>query len=234
MSLTRSEPLTAALLCRTVPLLRGIGEEAVQEIIPDVRERHYRKGELILLQGDSGDEIYFILSGSVHIFSFELNKKMTYVTLGAGEFFGEMALIHPQQVRSASAEAATGTRLALLKRNCFEQFIAHSPRLVLLMLDDIMERLRQANRHIYDLTFLSVKLRVVKHLLQVMEQQADSAVPEHIQMTHQELADRVGAVRETVTKVLQQLQELQLLETGSRVLRITDREGLRALLHDRE
>lgn len=233
MSSNRMEPLTAALLCRTVPLLRGIGEEAVQAILPDIRERHYRKGELIILQGDTGDEIYFIISGAVHIFSFEISKKINYVTLGAGDFFGEMAMINPQQVRSASAEAAAGTRLALLKRSCFERFIASSPRLVLLMLDDIMERLRQANRHIYDMTFLSVKLRTVKHLLQLLKQQEGSALPGRIRITHQELADMVGAVRETVTKVLQELQDQGLLETGSRVLTITDQARLQALLGDR-
>lgn len=113
---------------------------------------------------------------------------------------GEMALMKPGLVRSATAETLTPTRLYALRRTDFQTLIEQDRNLAFHLLDYTMERLRRANRQIFDLTFLNVKIRTIKRLLYLSEEFGGSHIP--VKITHQQLADMVGAARETVSKVL--------------------------------
>lgn len=73
-----------------------------------------------------------------------------------------------------------------------------------------MERLRKANEQIYDLSFLGVRSRILKSIIRLSEQygvHTNEGILLDIKLTHQQLANMVGTVRESVTKVLQELQE---------------------------
>ena len=204
----------------------------LERIVPLMFVKKLRKGEMIFLEGDEGEEIYFIGSGAVSIYTFDKSKKVTLAFLREGEYFGEMALMKPGLVRSATAETVMPTRLYGLRRIDFQTLIEQDRNLAFHLLDYTMERLRRANQQIYDLTFLSVKTRIIKRLLHLAEGYGGSRIP--VKMTHQQLADMVGAVRETVSKVLQELQDQGLIEIRDKMVRLPDPRALeRTLLEDR-
>jgi CRP/FNR family cyclic AMP-dependent transcriptional regulator len=183
------------------------------------------------IEGDEGDEIYFIGIGAVGIYTFDRSKKVTLAFLREGDYFGEMALMKPGLVRSATAETLRQSRLYALRRADFRTLIEHDRQLAYHLLDYTMERLRKANQQIYDLTFLSVRTRIIKRLLYLTEEYGGTQIP--VKITHQQMADMVGAVRETVSKVLQDLQDEGLIQIRDKMIPLPDAKALgRKLLEE--
>jgi CRP/FNR family cyclic AMP-dependent transcriptional regulator len=184
-------PIDSLKLKASIPFFREIESALFERLVPYMHQKTYRKGELIFLEGDQGNEIYFIGSGSISIYSFDKSKKVILAFLGVGEYFGEMALMKPGVVRSATAECLMSTRLYILRRNDFLQLIEHDRNITIHLLDYTMERLRRANQQIYDLTFLNVRSRIIKKLLFMMESYPDVNSNEYIipvKITHQQIA----------------------------------------------
>lgn len=227
--------IDTALLRATVPLFREIEPEVLDKIIPFMSEKTYKKGAIIFLEGDEGDEIYFIRSGAVHIYSFDGMKRVILAHLQEGDYFGEMALIKPGLYRSATAETIQATKLYALRRTDFQKLLIANPGLALHLLDDSMERLRRANQQIYDLTFLNVRTRIMKRLVRLGEDygtQTPDGVLIGLKVTHQQMAEMVGAVRETVTKVLIELQEAGLINIQRKMILLPDPERLAKALQE--
>jgi CRP/FNR family transcriptional regulator, cyclic AMP receptor protein len=96
-----------------------------------------------------------------------------------------------------------------------------------------MDRLRKANQHIYDLTFLNVRSRIIKKLLLLAnnystQETNDFIIP--VKITHQQIAEMVGAVRETVSKVLQELQDEGLILIQDKLIHLQDLKLLRSMI----
>ncbi len=224
-------PVDRQKLQASIPFFREIDPDLLDRMTPYIHQKSYRKGELIFLEGDHGNEIYFIGNGSVSIYTFDKSKKVILAFLREGEYFGEMALMKPGLVRSATAECLAKTKLYILRRNDFQLLIEHDRNIAFHLLDYTMERLRRANQQIYDLTFLNVRTRIIKRLLALAEQSSTEngnewTIPYKI--THQQLAEMVGAVRETVSKVLQELQDEEAIQIQDKLIRLVDPAGLRA------
>lgn len=221
-------PIDSSKLRMSIPFFRDIEPALLERIIPLMFIKKLRKGEIIFLEGDVGDEIYFIGSGAVSIHTFDKAKKVTLAFLREGEYFGEMALMKPGLVRSATAETLMPTRLYALRRVDFQTLIEQDRHLAFHLLDYTMERLRKANQQIYDLTFLNVRTRIIKKLLHLVDEYGGNQIP--VKITHQQLADMVGAVRETVSKVLQEFQDQGLIEIRDKMIRLTDPKTLESKL----
>ncbi|AGA59199.1 Transcriptional regulator, Crp/Fnr family [Thermobacillus xylanilyticus] len=221
--------IDAARLRSAIPFFREMDPEVTESLAPYLTERTFKKGTVIFVEGDEGDDVYFIRSGAVQIYTFDGTKKVMLAYLRDGDYFGEMAMMKPGAQRSASAEAAQLTKVYALKRNVFERLILDHPRLALYLLDDTMERLRKANQQIYDLTFLNVRTRIMKRLLR-LAQENGTETPEGlligIKVTHQQIAEMVGAVRETVTKVFNELQEEGLIVIRQKMILLPNPELL--------
>lgn len=219
----------------SIPFFRDIEPALLDRMVPYMHKKTYRKGQLIFLEGEPGHEIYFIGSGSISIHTLDRSKKVILAILHEGEYFGEMALMKPGLVRSATAECLTQTKLYILRRSDFQLLIESDRNLAFHLLDYTMERLRRANQQIYDLTFLSVRARIIKRLLYLAESyssdgQGPFTIP--VKITHQQMAEMVGAVRETVSKILLELQDEGLIRIHDRLIRLLDFALLRRKLED--
>jgi len=227
--------IDAARLRATIPFFKEIAPDVLDHIIPFMYEKTFKKGSIIFFEGDEGDEIFFIRSGAVNIHSFDGVKKVILAFLQEGDYFGEMALIKPGLYRSATAETTQLTRLYTLRRNDFEKLIMDNPTLAFHLLGDTMERLRRANQQIYDLTFLNVRTRIVKRLIRLSEEfgaTTPQGVRIELKITHQQMAEMVGAVRETVTKVLLELQESGLIRIRDKKILLPDPDLLERKLRE--
>ena len=213
--------IDAERLRTTIPFFREVDMEALGSLVPMMSERTFKKGAVIFFEGDEGEDVFFIRSGAVQIYTFDGTKKVILAILRDGDYFGEMAMIKPGARRSASAEAAQLTKVYTMKRSAFERLIMDYPRLALYLLDDTIERLRKANQQIYDLTFLNVRTRIMKRLLRLAQEngaQTPDGLLIGIKVTHQQMAEMVGAVRETVTKVFAELQDEGLIVVRQKMI----------------
>ncbi|MDD5675730.1 MAG: Crp/Fnr family transcriptional regulator [Chitinivibrionales bacterium] len=173
--------------------------------------REFLPGQTIVQQEDEGGQTFFIIiSGIVHVAVMAAEGKQTILaTLRPGDFFGEMAILDGEP-RSASVIAADRCTLLMLYRAMFMDILQKYPKIAIAMLSEMSKRIRRANRHINTLSLMSVYGRVATVLLNLAREQGQKnhgllVIPDR--PTHQVLADMVGCSRETVSRVISQLQK---------------------------
>jgi len=219
-----------------IPFFRDIDEALLTQLVPYMREESYKKGSIIFHEGDEGNQIFFIRSGMVSIYTSNKAKRITLAYLTKGEYFGEMALMQPGLTRSATAETLTAVKAYSLHRADFQQLVEKDRNVPFLLLYYTMERLRKANMQIFDLTFLNVQHRIIRRLLdlgkEVGTQREDGSFLIPMKITHQQLADTVGAARETVSKIIIELQDKGLIDLNNKRLALLKPDKLNQLLND--
>ena len=207
------EELTASLDAGLRPLaLRG-------------HVRSYKKNTIVVNEGDAGDTLFVILSGSVKAFSTDQNgREITYGTISAGDYFGEMSL--DGGPRSASIMTLEPTTCSVISRAAVREHIVEHPDFAFDLVAQIIRRARLATETARNIALLDVYGRVVATL----ESEHGSAGPDApvliAPITHQGIASRVGASREMVSRLLKDLEKGGYIELG--VKRITLKKKLPA------
>jgi len=216
-------------LLMNVPIFEDFDPEELRSVAPLFKERHYKKGTILFFEGDSGDELFIIQTGFVKIYrlehSLDQTKEITLALFRDGDFFGEMSLIQKGATRSATAETIEPSTIFTLTRNDFFGFMEKSPKLCLKLLEVSMKRLRKANDQIHDLTFLDVRSRIIKNIDRLSQEYGipmEQGLLIDLKLTHQQIANMVGTVRESVTKVLQELQDDRIILIDKKRIIITD------------
>ncbi|MEW9700967.1 Crp/Fnr family transcriptional regulator [Paenibacillus sp. SI8] len=221
---------TIVTLLQNVPLFQQLSEEDLLGLAPLFIEKKVKKGGILFLEGDSGEELFLIKTGVVKIYRLDDAKEIILALFREGDFFGEMSLIHDGLTRSATAETLENCTLYALKRSVFVQFMEKSPKLILKLLETTMERLRKANEQIYDLTFLGVRSRILKTIVRLSEQHGiptENGLLIDVKLTHQQLANMVGTVRESVTKVLQELLDEDSIQIDKKLITLKNIDAIK-------
>ncbi|THF84462.1 Crp/Fnr family transcriptional regulator [Cohnella fermenti] len=218
-------------LLRDFPLFENLTDEHLAEIAELCGTSEYAKGESIFFEGDEGDGLYLILSGVVQIYQDNHTRDVILSIFREGDFFGEMALLQNEKVRSASARTIEKSTLCILKKHHFLALVQSRPEILIGILETALDRLRDANKLITDLTILDVRKRMARLLLRLTEQHgvpsAEGTLID-VKLTHQHLADMMGTARETVTKLLLELQNEQWIRIDRKKIIVCDMARLRA------
>jgi CRP/FNR family transcriptional regulator, cyclic AMP receptor protein len=146
-SLVREEPRAAGqyALLRGVPLFAALDDAAVKELSGYLHPIELKAGQNLFRVGDSGDAMYFIESGRIRITVTDADgREVILASLGHGDFFGEMAMLDGHG-RSADATVTEDSRLAVLTRENFLNFVSSDSRIVLEMLSAVTRRLRRTD-----------------------------------------------------------------------------------------
>ena len=183
--------------------------------------RRYRKGTILIHEGDSGDTMFIVLSGQVKASTRSdtnpngdgNDKEVTFGVFSAGEYFGEMAL--DGEARSADVITLQATTCAIITRARLLAFIAQRPEFALQLLAKVIRRLRATTLNTKNLAFIDVYGRLTQCLYALAKPQEDGTQRIEDRLTHAELASRVGCSREMVSRILKDLETggyLQLVE----------------------
>jgi CRP/FNR family cyclic AMP-dependent transcriptional regulator len=179
------------------PSLRALAERG------DIRR--YRKGTLLIQEGDRGDNLFVILKGQVRAYgsSSDEDREITFGYYGPGEYMGEISL--DGGPRSASVMVMEPTTCSVVTRTMIEQHIAQHPQFAFELLAKVIWRARMLTGRAKDLSLNNVYGRLVKLLNELGVPQPDGTriVAQH--STHQELADQLGCSRAMVTRLLKDL-----------------------------
>jgi CRP/FNR family cyclic AMP-dependent transcriptional regulator len=207
----------------TVPLLSRIPFVELQRMADVTRDKHYPKGSVILFEHDPGDALFIVRSGRVKVVLIgEDGRELILAVLGVGEHFGELSLIDDQP-RSAHVIAMEDSDLVVLHRDDFRRRVDANPAVAWAMLVELSRRLRQADSKIGNLVLLDVPARVARILV-------DAASPESgtldQPMTHQTIAQMIGASRETVSRAMADFQDNGWIRTAGRKVTVVDRPSL--------
>lgn len=207
----------------TIPMFEGLSITELEAITPYFLERSYKRGTIICLEGDEGDEMYVIKKGAVKVYHALEEKDVILAFLREGDCFGEMALMDETQTRSATVETLEATILYVLKRQDYLTFLHNHPQMAVRLLQLTMARLRKANERIQSFNLLNARSRIITTILQLAGEYGVPKGQELIidfKLTHQQLADLTGFVRETVSAILIELREEGLIEIEQKKIRI--------------
>jgi CRP/FNR family cyclic AMP-dependent transcriptional regulator len=210
----------------TVPLFRELERSAVRGFAELTREQRFAKGALIVSEGDAGDALYVVRSGEVKVVvGGEDGREVILHVLGVGDHFGELALIDGRP-RSAHVISTQASSLLVLRRTDFRRQVEQNPQVAWGLMMELSRRLRQADGTIGSLVLLDVPGRVAKVLLEhaTVGDPATLVKP----LTHQTIAQMIGASRETVSRAMAEFQENGLIAVQRRIVTITDRTALEA------
>ena len=206
---------TGAGLLKNIPFLSALSPAHLREVHRLAREISVPAGGAVFSKREDADALYVVLAGRIKIYSRSSGKKRkTFAYLGAGDFFGEMALLEGT-TRTASAEAVEPSRLMLVYKKDFQRLLLKDPSLALYLLRTVSERLRKANEEIEGLLFRNILGRVAKIIVELArrggEPWSGGGVALKERFTQQELADLVGTTREPLTRALSSLRRAGLV-----------------------
>lgn len=215
---------------RKAPLFEALDEEDTAALRSSVSEVRLGRGQTLFNEGDEGDRLYVILSGKVKLTRTAVDGRENLLgVLGPSEMFGELSLFDPGP-RTASAVAVTDSVLAGLGHDDLRPFLSSRPHVSLQLLKSLAGRLRRTNDVMADLVFTDVPGRVAKALLELADKfgkEGEDGLHVHHDLTQEELAQLVGASRETVNKALAEFALRGWLRIEAKAVVLLDVERMR-------
>jgi CRP/FNR family transcriptional regulator/CRP/FNR family cyclic AMP-dependent transcriptional regulator len=210
-----------AAILRRVALFSELEAGEMDTLARAFSPRSFPSGTPILRESEPGDLFFVILRGEVKVFVDSPDGREVVLShLQTGDFFGEMALLEGES-RSASITALTDCELAALGQADFFAVLARDFSLTRRILQTLSGRLRKANEVIESMALLDVGGRLARYLLRLADETGQPPVDGYFVVTrptHQEIANSIGATRETVTRMLKQFEARKLIRTkGSMV-----------------
>lgn len=195
-------------------LLAALPNETLRELAARGSIRRFRRDVIIIQEGDFGDTVYLILAGRAKVFATGDNdREIVLDTHGPGEYIGEMCL--DGGTRSASVMTLEPTICAVVTCATLRDHLARHPAFTFELLTKLIRRARRATANVKSLALFDVYKRVAT-LFETLaiEDNGVRLVPERL--THQEIADRVGASREMVSRLLKDLTQGGYIEVTDR------------------
>jgi CRP/FNR family transcriptional regulator/CRP/FNR family cyclic AMP-dependent transcriptional regulator len=212
-------------LIRQVPLFSGLNDEDLQSLLSAFTRRKYPKDAVIFFESDPGDAMFMIIGGRVKVTILsDDGREIILSILGDRDFFGEMALLD-NEPRSATAIAVQETEVAVIHQKDFLSIVEKRPRVAINLLSALSDRLRKANHQIGSLALLDVYGRVAGVLLEMARDTGIRLKDGRIRFrrpTHQEIANMIGATRETVSRTISDLHRQGYIEIAGKNVIIQD------------
>jgi CRP-like cAMP-binding protein len=214
-------PALAAL--RAQPYFKALDDEAVEHLARALIERAYEKDQVIFLEGEPCQGLYIVREGSVRIYKLSPEGREQILSyIKPFDSFNEVAVFDGGP-NPANVSAAEPTMLWVVPRAAIVDLIQKNPQVALAVIQNLGTRLRHLVGLVEDLSLRQVSARLAKLLLETATSDARA-------LTQQEMAARLGTVREMIGRSLKQLEMRGLIETERGRIVILDREGLEKLV----
>ena len=211
------------------PLFSALDAEAAVAMRASMAEMRVQRGGIIFAEGEAGERMYVALDGKVKLgHTSPDGRESLLAVLGPGEVFGELSLFDPGP-RTATATAVTDTVVVGLGHADLRPWLTGRPEVAESLLQALAQRLRRTNEALAYLVFSDVPGLVAKQLLDLADkfgQPGPDGVLVHHDLTQEELAQLVGASRETVNKALADFTQRGWVEVDQRQVLLIDMERL--------
>ena len=218
-----SQPMKSIDLGK-LPLFSGLSDSELSKLTARSRTKSFRPHSYILHEGDDSDSLYIILSGSVDILVTDSDgRELVINDQGPGEYFGELALFD-NDTRSASVVSREETQVLVISKaavhgicdqpeKLLASFLENHPEITVRIVKDLMTRVRVLTSKLKSFGLFSVRERIIELINRVGKPTDQGiALPK---LTHQEIAQRVGASREMVTRIIGQLKQEGVIEVSN-------------------
>jgi len=218
------DPRRIANLLSANPFFAGLAQGTLDRIAGICRPQHLAARAVLFLKGDASEGLYAIRRGLIRIGTTDdLGQQMTMNLLGAGDVFGEIALLDGRS-RTADAVALEDTDMFFLPRRDFLGLLEGEPAIALQLIELLCARLRDLIERMEETTFLPAETRLARRILALA---IDYGTEVHA--SQEELASLTGVTRETVNRQLQSWKRSGILSLGRGRLLIHDIDDVRRL-----
>jgi len=210
-------------------IFQGVEPNTVSALTKQLQPVDFPRGHTVFAQGEPGDRLYILISGKVKIGNRSPDGQENLLAImGPSDMFGEMSLFDPGP-RTSSATTITKVRAVSMDRAALRAWIAQRPEIAEQLLRVLARRLRRTNNNLADLIFTDVSGRVAKQLLQLAQRfgaQEDGTLRVTHDLTQEEIAQLVGASRESVNKALAEFAHRGWIRIDDKTVWICDSERL--------
>lgn len=182
--------------------------DMIEELLPLFIQENAPDHHTLFREGDQGDAFYVIAKGTVSVY-LNTKRENNVAMFHAGDYFGEMALFDPQQRRTATLRTLEPCSFYILHRYVFLDLLERHPKLTVNLLLETFRRLKRTNERMESM-LLDARSRLKNCLAELAGELGEShhlGTRIRLRLTHQQLADMIGAVRETVSHLLLDFQD---------------------------
>jgi CRP/FNR family transcriptional regulator, cyclic AMP receptor protein len=194
-------------------LFESIADPRLRRLAQLGNVRQYRKGSLLIEEGELGSTIYIVLKGRLKAFSRAIEgngREITFGVCGVGDFVGEMSL--DERPRSASVSALEASTCAQVTKETVKRFIADEPEFAFELLERVIARARLATHSARSMVLTNAYGRLTELLLTLAVKQPDGTLLVPERLPQHEIASRIGCTREMVSRLLKDLESGEYLE----------------------
>jgi CRP-like cAMP-binding protein len=214
---------------RQAPLFSGLDDDAASALEASMTPLSLKRGEVLFNEGDDGNQLYVVTEGKIKLGRTSPDGRENLLAiLGPAQMFGELSFFDPGP-RSATATSVTDVTVQSLSHEALMPVLSSHVEVAMALLNQLAGRLRRTNEVVGDLVFSDVPGRVAKALLDLASRfgrKAEDGVHVNHDLTQEELAQLVGASRETVNKALADFASRGWLRLEPRSVVILDLERL--------
>lgn len=207
---------------KLIPLFSELREDDLEQIVRMSVKQVYKKDNMVLIEEEIGSTMFVILNGRVKISRIsDEGREVILSILVDGDFFGEMAILDGQ-TRSANAVTLEDTEMMIIRRENFLQILHDHPQIAINLLKELAHRLRRSDSQIKSLSLQNAMGKVASTLLRIAD---DSGIIKQgrVEIAHlppqQDLANMAGTSRETISRVIKSLSQLDYVrKEGSKLI----------------
>ena len=209
-------------MLENIAIFSGLSQTERQILEQHMVKRTFQKNTVVINEGDEANSLFIIIEGTVKVFlSNEEGREIIINTQGPGDHFGELALLDDEP-RSASVMTLSKSSIGVISKADFQSVLSKHPELAIKLLTEMTRRVRLLSDNIKTLALMDVYGRVAKTLLSLAEQVGEVMVIRN-RPTQQDIANRIGASREMVARILKDLSTGHYITIDGRQLTINEK-----------
>lgn len=203
------------------------GKNAREHFLKLCIKKNYPAKAIIMKPGDSGDQLYFIIEGSVsvHIEDGDSKQELMLAYLNKNEFIGEAGIFNNKETRKVTVKTRTECQLAEISYERFRhalknEFLEHASDLLYMIASQLSSRLIITSRKFSDLAFMDVEGRIARILLDLCREPDAITHPDGMQLhiSRQEISRLVGCSREMAGRVIKELENKKLISAHGKTI----------------
>jgi len=214
---------------RKHPIFCDLDSEALDQLCRYAKHATLKRGDAIFSKGDPGTSLYAVISGTVKISISSADGRSAILNLiGAGETFGEVALLDGQE-RTADASANTNCEIYVIDRREFLPFVRSQPALAMKFIELLCTRLRWTSDQVEQVILQNLPGRLASALIRLTRKHKLSPTDRTIAVTQQEISEMVGMTRESINKQLRVWAARKWVRLEHGAIVVLDAESLQEL-----
>ncbi|MBB6446282.1 Crp/Fnr family transcriptional regulator [Bacillus benzoevorans] len=216
---------------KKVPIFGGLSNEEIQKVANMTKHMKFKKGEILLHEGDKSDTLFIVNKGRVKISKYTVNgKEQILYILSSGEFFGELHLFNNDEATNFSVCALEETQVCMLTKSDIDRIMEANPGISLKLLKAVTKRLAHTENLAQNLATKDPEVRIASMILEFSQKfgrKKKEGVLIELPVTREEAASYVGVTRETISRKFSKFEDLGFISlSGNKHLFVRDQSAL--------